>query len=68
MQRNDVMNVMFRKVVFFVVAAVTGLTLPAATNSMATAYIAISTYRSGPVASSETSLFTSPIGLALTIR
>ena len=67
-QRNDVMNEMFRKIALVVVTAMTGLALSAATNSMATAYCAISTYRCGPVPSLETSLFTSPAGLALTIR
>ena len=40
----------------------------ASTNSLETAYISISTYRAGPVASAEGSLFTSPAGLIAVIR
>lgn len=62
------MNLMFcRAILLLLVVAVAPVAF-AVTNSLATAYTVISTYRSGPVASEESGLFTSPAGLMLTIR
>ena len=47
---------------------VMSLLAQASTNSLAGAYMQISTYRCGPVASVDCSLFTSPYGLILSVR
>ncbi len=47
---------------------VMSLLAQASTNSLASVYMQISTYRCGPVASADCSLFTSPYGLILSVR
>ena len=59
---------MKRKIKLMIGVTVMSLLAQASTNSLASAYTQISTYRCGPVASADCSLFTSPYGLILSVR